>query len=45
MIVIISRYNEDVSWLEEYNFDYIIYNKGNELDKKYNHIKDRKSVV
>lgn len=37
-MVVISRYNEDVSWLEEYNFDYIIYNKGNELDKKYNHI-------
>lgn len=37
-MIVISRYNEDVSWLEEYNFDYIIYNKGNELDKKYNHI-------
>lgn len=37
-MIVISRYNEDVSWLDEYNFDYIIYNKGDELDNKYNHI-------
>ena len=30
-MVIISRYNEDISWLKDYNFDYIIYNKGMEL--------------
>jgi hypothetical protein len=35
-MVIISRYEEDVSWLENYNFDYIIYNKGSELSSDYN---------
>jgi len=28
---IISRYMEDVSWIKDYDFDYIIYNKGPEL--------------
>jgi hypothetical protein len=28
---IISRYREDVSWIKDYDFDYIIYNKGAEL--------------
>jgi hypothetical protein len=37
--IIISRYSEDVSWINKYkinDYDYIIYNKGDELDKEYN---------
>ena len=36
-IIIISRYNEDVSWIKEYEhiYDYIIYNKGEELKDGY----------
>jgi hypothetical protein len=26
--IIISRYNEDISWIKEYPYDYIVYNKG-----------------
>lgn len=29
--LIISRYSEDVSWINDYDFDYIIFNKGPEL--------------
>lgn len=29
---IISRYNEDISWINDYTCDYIIYNKGSKLD-------------
>lgn len=29
--MIISRFGEDISWIREYNIDYIIYNKGGEL--------------
>lgn len=31
MKVIISRYSEDLSWLKDYNFDYLILNKGSDL--------------
>jgi hypothetical protein len=35
--MIISRYNEDISWVKEYekDFDYIIYNKGKKLETEY----------
>lgn len=29
--LIISRYNEDVNWVHDYPYDYVIYNKGDEL--------------
>lgn len=35
---VISRYNEDLSWIKEFSFDYIIYNKGEAIDKDYNSI-------
>lgn len=31
-MVIVSRYKEDVSWIKDYSFDYIIYNKGPALE-------------
>ena len=36
-ILIISRYNEDVSWIKEYEdkYDYIIYNKGEALPNNH----------
>lgn len=37
--LIISRYNEDVSWIKEYDLNYIIYNKGEHLDSSYNWIR------
>lgn len=30
-LFILSRYNEDYSWIEEYTEDYLIYNKGNPI--------------
>src|SRR5574343_45482 len=36
---VVSRYNEDISWINDYTSNYIIYNKGNDLDPKYNSIK------
>ena len=35
-MVIISRYEEDISWIKDYKFDYIIYNKGSKLNEEYN---------
>lgn len=34
-LLIVARYNEDISWVENLNCDVIIYNKGEELDPKY----------
>lgn len=34
---VISRYNENISWINEFNFDYIVYNKGDKIDD-YNSI-------
>jgi hypothetical protein len=31
-VVVISRYNEDVSWLNQLKIPYILYNKGEKLD-------------
>lgn len=36
--LIISRYNEDISWIKNYPYDYIIYNKGDKMSDEYNHI-------
>jgi len=33
---VISRYQEDPSWIDEYTDNYIIYNKGSPLDKAFN---------
>jgi hypothetical protein len=30
--IVISRYNEDLSWIEEYDFNFIIFNKGNNIE-------------
>lgn len=30
--MIISRYKEDVSWIKEYDIDYVIYNKGEKIE-------------
>jgi len=35
---VVSRYNEDISWLDEYDNDYLIYNKGSDDINGYNHI-------
>lgn len=37
--LIVSRYHEDVSWIKEYDLDYIIYNKGEDLDSSYDWIR------
>lgn len=34
--IIISRFNEDPSWIKKYTKNYIIYNKGSNLDDSYN---------
>jgi hypothetical protein len=36
---VVSRYNEDVSWLKNYTNKHIIYNKGNDDLKEYNSIR------
>lgn len=36
--LIISRYNENVDWIKEYDFDYVVYNKGSELGISINHV-------
>jgi len=33
--LVISRFNEDVSWINDYTSNYIIYNKGEKLPKPY----------
>ena len=33
---VISRYNEDISWIKDYEVDYVIYNKGEDLPEEYN---------
>lgn len=33
---VISRYSEDISWINDFNFDYIIYNKGEKIEGAYN---------
>jgi hypothetical protein len=33
--LVISRFNEDVSWINNYPSNYIIYNKGEKLPKSY----------
>lgn len=38
LVMVVSRYNEDVSWLNEYTIPYVIYNKGQPLDQKYNQL-------
>lgn len=37
MIVVISRYNEDIKWADEFP-NVLIYNKGTKLDGSYNEI-------
>jgi len=37
--LVISRFTEDVLWIKEYELDYIIYNKGNDLDSSFNWIR------
>jgi len=34
--IIVSRYTEDVSWLKDYPFDHVIYNKGPKIEGDYN---------
>lgn len=36
--IVVSRYSEDVTWLDSLTSDYIIYNKGEELPSSYNQI-------
>ena len=36
--LVVSRYNEDVSWIKTLTDNYIIYNKGEELSSEYNQI-------
>ena len=33
--LIISRFNEDISWINNYTSNYIIYNKGENLPETY----------
>lgn len=33
-ILIVARYNEDITWLDKINFDHIVYNKG-EINSNY----------
>jgi hypothetical protein len=38
VFIVVSRYKEDVSWIDSLTDDYIIYNKGEKLPKKYKQI-------
>jgi frataxin-like iron-binding protein CyaY len=38
-LLIVARYNEDISWVDQLDCDVIIYNKGEDLDPKYNVVK------
>jgi hypothetical protein len=33
--LVISRFNEDISWINDYTSNYIIYNKGEELPPSF----------
>ena len=35
LTVVIARYNEDISWVDQLNCNYIIYNKGGNLDREH----------
>ncbi len=41
--VIVSRYNENIDWLKDYDFDYIIYNKGMKVEGDFN-VKDVENI-
>lgn len=41
--IIVSRYSENVDWLKDYDFDYIIYNKGPKLEGGFN-VKDVENI-
>ena len=34
--IVISRYNEDISWINNYSYDYIVYNKGEKIEEVHN---------
>lgn len=36
--VVIARYNEDISWVKQLNWDYLIYNKGEYISNEYKQI-------
>ena len=39
--LIVSRYNENIDWVNKINFDYIIYNKGiNDLSQPHINLKN-----
>ena len=38
--LVVARYNEDISWLNRINFDFVIYNKGLD-DIPYSYIRLR----
>jgi hypothetical protein len=35
-MIIVSRFNEDVSWIKDYPIPHLIYNKGEDLDSSFN---------
>ena len=37
-LVVIARFNENIDWVERLNWDYLIYNKGEYIDKEYKSI-------
>lgn len=37
-LLVVARYNEDISWVDDLNCTVIVYNKGDVLDPKYNSI-------
>lgn len=37
-LVVVARFDEDISWLNELHWDYLIYNKGEYIDKEYKSI-------
>lgn len=38
-LIVIARFNEDLKWLDNLDCDVVIYNKGEDIDPKYNAIK------
>ena len=39
--LIVSRYNENIDWLNKINFDYVVYNKGiNDLSQPHINLKN-----
>ncbi len=37
-LVVVARFDEDIRWLDQLHWDYLVYNKGEHIDKEYKSI-------